>query len=208
MLQLWTQERQEGRRTSLVCWPRSGQCTPVSHWPSWPQGHTAGSQSSVDHPLVNHWSTVGHAGLPGPSPQSSFPAAQPPGCTGVQVIPPQVYDLHLLLLNLIRSLSTQFLACPGLAEWQHNLLGRQPSLLASCHWQFSIDAHGRQQQAAAWHRSALRRAPSGDGLRARPPFGTSAAPHSAGLSPRLDVVFKVLQFPFLNDKFSAVLVSR
>lgn len=138
MLQLWTQERQEGRRTSLVCWPRSGQCTPVSHWPSWPQGHTAGSQSSVDHPLVKHWSTVGHARLPGPSPQSSFPAAQPPGCTGVQVVPPQVYDLHLLLLNLIRSLTTQFLACPGLAEWQHNLLGRQPSLLASCHWQFSI----------------------------------------------------------------------
>ena len=51
--------RAEGRSTSLPCWLRSVQCTPGSHWPLQPSGHTAGSRSPCGLPLVNCWSTAG-----------------------------------------------------------------------------------------------------------------------------------------------------
>ena len=65
------QGRAEGSSTSLPCWPRSGQCTPGSHWATWPPGLTAGSWATevncwltadqlLGQPLVNHWPTIGH----------------------------------------------------------------------------------------------------------------------------------------------------
>lgn len=64
-----------------------------------PQGHTTVSWSIVGGPLVNCWSF----GTPGSFSAELVPAAKPPSCTAVRVVRPPVNDLHLFLLNLIRS---------------------------------------------------------------------------------------------------------
>jgi len=72
----------------LTCCPHCSEWTRASHWPSWHPGHTAGS-----------WSTCHPPGHPGPSPQSCSPAAPPQPVLVPGVVPPQVQDPALALVE-------------------------------------------------------------------------------------------------------------
>ena len=109
---------QRGGGTLLRCWPCYVPWTPGSHWTSWPPVHTANSWSPCGQPLVNCWSITAQPLATRTS--RSFSAefissnSSPNLYWCMWLFLPRCRILHLPLLSLIRFLSTQLSAHPGL----------------------------------------------------------------------------------------------